>query len=158
MQKDVEREENEVNIQKEIQEFRTVIINIVPSLPLSPAWGLLWRGSEPCGGSSSCRSFGTTCKLEVFKCLKSEIKQGDHTKIAFRVDLVRFWIERINKSTIKLISRRVYGVVGSMASRGRKNLAVRLNGKRLPLKGFWSYFGLFDGATPPLAFIRINKW
>ena len=44
-----------------------------------------------------------------------------------------------------------------MTSRGGKKLVVHLNGKKLPLKDFRSYLGLFEGVTPPTAFERINE-
>jgi DNA topoisomerase-2 len=46
-----------------------------------------------------------------------------------------------------------------MAHKEGKKLNVYLNGKKLPVKDFKSYLGLFDGITPPAAYEKVSdKW
>ena len=66
-------------------------------------------------------------------------------------------MERLDENTIGLLSKRAYFIIGSMTRCGGKTLAVHLNRKKLPLKDFRSYLGLFDGVMPPAAFKRINE-
>jgi len=95
----------------------------------------------------------------VKKCTKSEAKKGDYTKITFKPDLERFRMEKLDVDTIGLLSKRAYDIAGSMASSGGKKLSVHLNGKKLPVKDFKSYLGLFDGITPPAAFEKVDdRW
>ena len=55
-----------------------------------------------------------------------------------------------------ILSKRVYNISGSMASRGGEE-AVHFNGKKLPVKDSRSYLSLFIGVTHPMAFERINE-
>jgi len=96
---------------------------------------------------------------KVKKCSKSEAKKGDYTKITFKPDLERFRMNNLDADTIGLLSKRAYDIAGSMANKEGKKLSVYLNGKKLPVKDFKSYLGLFDGITPPAAFERIDdRW
>eukprot|EP00584_Thalassiosira_punctigera_P019142 CAMPEP_0172572992 /NCGR_PEP_ID=MMETSP1067-20121228/135960_1 /TAXON_ID=265564 ORGANISM="Thalassiosira punctigera, Strain Tpunct2005C2" /NCGR_SAMPLE_ID=MMETSP1067 /ASSEMBLY_ACC=CAM_ASM_000444 /LENGTH=1500 /DNA_ID=CAMNT_0013365583 /DNA_START=62 /DNA_END=4564 /DNA_ORIENTATION=+ len=96
---------------------------------------------------------------KVKKCSKSEQKKGDYTKITFRPDLERFRMESLDADTIALLSKRAYDIAGSMANKDGKKLSVYLNGKKLPVKDFRSYLGLFDGITPPTAFEKVDdRW
>eukprot|EP00579_Thalassiosira_antarctica_P002668 CAMPEP_0201875748 /NCGR_PEP_ID=MMETSP0902-20130614/7629_1 /ASSEMBLY_ACC=CAM_ASM_000551 /TAXON_ID=420261 /ORGANISM="Thalassiosira antarctica, Strain CCMP982" /LENGTH=1508 /DNA_ID=CAMNT_0048402857 /DNA_START=105 /DNA_END=4631 /DNA_ORIENTATION=+ len=93
---------------------------------------------------------------KVKKCTKTEQKKGDYTKITFKPDLERFRMEKLDTDIIGLISKRAYDIAGSMANKEGKKLSVYLNGKKLPVKDFKTYLGLFDGITPPAAFERID--
>ena len=96
---------------------------------------------------------------KVKKATKPEIKKGDYTRITFKPDLERFRMENLDKDTIGLLSKRAYDIAGSMANKEGKKLSVYLNGKKLPVKSFKDYLGMFDGITPPAAFEQIdNRW
>ncbi|KAL7552981.1 hypothetical protein ACHAWF_016218 [Thalassiosira exigua] len=95
----------------------------------------------------------------VKKCGKAEVKKGDYTKITFKPDLKRFRMDCLDADTIALLSKRAYDIAGSMANKEGKRLAVYLNGKKLPVKDFKSYLGLFDGISAPAAFEKVNdRW
>ena len=95
----------------------------------------------------------------VKKATKSEIKKGDYTKITFKPDLARFGMTSLDTDTIGLLSKRAYDIAGSMANKEGKKLSVYLNGKKIPVKDFKTYLGLFDGITPPAAFEKVNdRW
>ena len=93
----------------------------------------------------------------VKKCTKTEVKQGDYTKITFKPDLQRFGMATLDADTISLFSKRAYDIAGSMANKEGKKLSVYLNGTKVPVKDFKSYLGLFDGITPPAAYERIDE-
>ncbi|KAL7543375.1 hypothetical protein ACHAXR_013102 [Thalassiosira sp. AJA248-18] len=95
----------------------------------------------------------------VKKCTKTEQKKGDYTKITFKPDLERFGMKTLDANTIGLLSKRAYDIAGSMANKEGKKLGVFLNGRKVPVKDFKSYLGLFDGITAPTAFEKVDdRW
>lgn len=85
--------------------------------------------------------------------IRTEPKGEDFTRITFHPDLSKFSMEKLDADTVALLSRRAYDVAG--CTRGVK---VYLNGKRLPVKGFKDYVGLFlkdkeDEAGNPLTVV-----
>lgn len=66
--------------------------------------------------------------------------------------LVRFRIEKLNKDTIGLFSKRVCNIAESITSCDGKKLDVHLNGKKLPGKDLKS-----GGVTHPTAFGLIDE-
>uniref|UniRef100_UPI00358E4619 DNA topoisomerase 2-beta n=1 Tax=Myxine glutinosa TaxID=7769 RepID=UPI00358E4619 len=62
----------------------------------------------------------------------------DFTCISFEPDLAKFQMEKLDKDTVALLTRRAYDLAGSC-----KGVKVYLNGKRLPVSGFRSYVDLY---------------
>ncbi|XP_073534084.1 DNA topoisomerase 2-beta isoform X1 [Phyllobates terribilis] len=62
----------------------------------------------------------------------------DYTCITFQPDLSKFNMEKLDKDTVALLTRRAYDVAGSC-----KGVRVMLNGKKLPVNGFRSYVDLY---------------
>ncbi|CAJ0964565.1 unnamed protein product [Ranitomeya imitator] len=62
----------------------------------------------------------------------------DYTCITFQPDLAKFNMEKLDKDTVALLTRRAYDVAGSC-----KGVRVMLNGKKLPINGFRSYVDLY---------------
>ena len=94
---------------------------------------------------------------EVVKCSKFKAKWGVYVKITIRPDLAWFRMEQVDKDTIGLLSKHVYNIDQSMASRRGEKLAMYLNQKNLLVKDLRFYLGLFNGVTPPVAFGRIDE-
>lgn len=94
----------------------------------------------------------------IRKCTAAEIKAGDYVQITFSPDLKRFGMAALDEDTVALLSKRAYDIAGTMASRNGKKLSVSLNGKKLPIKSFKDYLGLFDGLEAPVAFDKSDRW
>jgi len=93
----------------------------------------------------------------VKKCKPREMKEGDYVKISFSPDLARFGMTELDNDTFGLLSKRAYDIAGTMAQSNGKRLSVWLNGKKLPIKSFKDYLGLFDGVDPPIAYLKVRK-
>ncbi|CAG0917454.1 unnamed protein product [Notodromas monacha] len=87
--------------------------------------------------SESKKNFKQTWANNMSKTTEPKVTAfsgKDYTKVTFSPDLVKFKMDRLDKDTVDLLSRRAYDVAG--ASWGVK---VILNGKRIPVKGFKDY-------------------
>lgn len=92
-------------------------------------------------------------------CTAKEMKQGDYVKITFSPDLERFNMNKLDKDTVALLSKRAYDIAGSMANREGKRLSVTLNGKKLPIKSFKDYLNMLEGVNAPVAYEKVNdRW
>lgn len=109
-------------------------------------------------GAKLCNIFSTkfvveTCSSESGKRFKqtwsrnmgkagepivSDFSGKDFTCITFKPDLAKFKMETLDSDTISLLARRAYDVAGAV-----RGIAVYLNGKKLPIKSFRDYVGLY---------------
>ncbi|XP_072268495.1 DNA topoisomerase 2-beta isoform X1 [Pyxicephalus adspersus] len=86
-------------------------------------------------------SFKQTWINNMQKTTEPKIKYfdgDDYTCITFQPDLAKFKMEKLDKDTVALLTRRAYDVAGSC-----KGVKVILNGKKLPVNGFRSYVDLY---------------
>lgn len=58
----------------------------------------------------------------------------DFTCVTFQPDLAKFKMEKLDKDTVALMTRRAYDVAGSV-----KGVKVTLNGKKLPVSPFLDF-------------------
>jgi DNA topoisomerase-2 len=95
----------------------------------------------------------------VRKLDSKEMKQGDYVKITFSPDLARFGMTHLDDDVVGLMSKRAYDIAGTMSPRGGKRLSVSLNGKKLAIKSFKDYLGMFDGINEPVAYAKFgDRW
>ncbi|XP_061700038.1 DNA topoisomerase 2-beta isoform X2 [Syngnathoides biaculeatus] len=86
-------------------------------------------------------SFKQTWQNNMSKSSDPKIKffdGDDFTCVTFQPDLSKFKMEKLDKDTVALLTRRAYDVAGSC-----KGVKVTLNGKKLPVNGFRSYVDLY---------------
>ncbi|KAM8966600.1 DNA topoisomerase 2-beta isoform 2-T2 [Pelodytes ibericus] len=86
-------------------------------------------------------SFKQTWTNNMLKSTDAKIKHfdgDDFTCITFQPDLAKFKMEKLDKDTVALLTRRAYDIAGSC-----KGVKVMLNGKKLPVNGFRSYVDLY---------------
>ncbi|KAM4706361.1 DNA topoisomerase 2-beta [Rhinophrynus dorsalis] len=86
-------------------------------------------------------SFKQTWTNNMLKTTDAKIKYfdgDDYTCITFQPDLAKFKMEKLDKDTVALLTRRAYDVAGSC-----KGVRVLFNGKKLPVNGFRSYVDLY---------------
>ncbi|XP_054619787.1 DNA topoisomerase 2-beta isoform X3 [Dunckerocampus dactyliophorus] len=86
-------------------------------------------------------SFKQTWQNNMSKTSEPKIKffdGEDFTCVTFQPDLSKFKMEKLDKDTVALLTRRAYDVAGSC-----KGVKVTLNGKKLPVNGFRSYVDLY---------------
>ncbi|OCT75872.1 DNA topoisomerase 2-beta isoform X1 [Xenopus laevis] len=86
-------------------------------------------------------SFKQTWTSNMLKTTDPKIKYfdgDDYTCITFQPDLAKFKMEKLDKDTVALLTKRAYDVAGSL-----KGVKVMLNGKKLPVNGFRSYVDLY---------------
>lgn len=86
----------------------------------------------------------------------AEKKKGDYVKITFSPELPRFNMEKLDKDTVGLLSRRAWDIAGTMANSHGRKLVVTLNGKKLPVKSFQDYVKAHQGINNPIAFERVD--
>ena len=83
----------------------------------------------------------------------------DYTCITFKPDLAKFKMSRLDDDTVALLSKRVYDVAGCCNSYKGTRLQVYLNGKKLPVKSFQEYMGLYQGLEECVAWEKIgDRW
>ncbi|EEC47151.1 predicted protein, partial [Phaeodactylum tricornutum CCAP 1055/1] len=93
----------------------------------------------------------------VVKALTAkEMKAADYVKITFSPDLERFKMDRLDEDTVGLLSKRAYDIAGTMSQSSGKKLLVSLNGKKLPIKSFKDFIGVFEGINKPSAFETVR--
>lgn len=61
------------------------------------------------------------------------------TKVTFKPDLAKFNMTHLESDVVALMSKRVMDVAGCLG----KGCKVELNGRRLPIKSFQDYVGLY---------------
>ncbi|KAM8840366.1 DNA topoisomerase 2-beta isoform 2-T2 [Spinachia spinachia] len=86
-------------------------------------------------------SFKQTWQNNMSKASEPKIKffdGDDFTCVTFQPDLSKFQMEKLDKDTVALLTRRAYDVAGSC-----RGVKVTLNGKKLPVTGFRSYVDLY---------------
>ncbi|XP_063778296.1 DNA topoisomerase 2-beta [Pseudophryne corroboree] len=86
-------------------------------------------------------SFKQTWMNNMLKTTEPKIKHfdgDDYTCITFQPDLSKFKMDKLDKDTVALLTRRAYDIAGSC-----KGVRVLLNGKKLPVNGFRSYVDLY---------------
>ncbi|XP_049606373.1 DNA topoisomerase 2-beta isoform X2 [Syngnathus scovelli] len=86
-------------------------------------------------------SFKQTWQNNMSKTSEPKIKffdGDDFTCVAFQPDLSKFKMDKLDRDTVALLTRRAYDVAGSC-----KGVKVTLNGKKLPVNGFRSYVDLY---------------
>ncbi|XP_057683180.1 DNA topoisomerase 2-beta isoform X2 [Corythoichthys intestinalis] len=86
-------------------------------------------------------SFKQTWQYNMSKTSEPKIKffdGDDFTCVTFQPDLSKFKMEKLDRDTVALLTRRAYDVAGSC-----KGVKVTLNGKKLPVNGFRSYVDLY---------------
>lgn len=93
----------------------------------------------------------------VNKLTKAQIKGKDYVKITFSPDLARFKMNKLDESTVALLSKRAYDIAGSMAFNSGKKLTVSLNGEKLAIKSFKEYLGTFSGINPIVAYEKVSR-
>lgn len=86
-------------------------------------------------------------------------KGSDYTCITFKPELARFGMTSLDADTVALLSRRVYDMAGVLG----RNVAVTLNGSRLPISSFADYVAMHKlsdkGEEAPRIAERINdRW
>ncbi|XP_002737286.1 DNA topoisomerase 2-alpha [Saccoglossus kowalevskii] len=109
-------------------------------------------------GAKLCNIFSskftvTTASMEYHKQFKQVWKNNmdkasepaiksfdgkDFTEVSFQPDLSKFKMEKLDKDTVALLTRRAYDIAGI-----NKGVKVYLNGKRLPVKSFKDYVDLY---------------
>lgn len=95
---------------------------------------------ETCS-SDSGKKFKQTWTNNMGKAAEPMIKDfsgKDFTCITFKPDLAKFKMETLDSDTVALLTRRAYDVAGSV-----RGIAVYLNEKKLPIKSFKDYVGLY---------------
>ncbi|XP_078344630.1 DNA topoisomerase 2-alpha-like isoform X1 [Oculina patagonica] len=95
---------------------------------------------ETCSSESGKR-FKQTWSNNMGKAAEPIIKDfsgKDYTCITFKPDLAKFKMESLDSDTVALLTRRAYDVAGST-----RGIGVYLNGKKLPIKSFKDYVGLY---------------
>lgn len=131
-------------------------------------------------GAKLCNIFSTKFTLETSsRDYKSAFKQTwiknmtrdeepkivkstdeDFTKITFSPDLAKFKMKELDDDICHLMARRAYDVAGSS-----KGVAVFLNGKRIPIKGFEDYVQMYtsqfnnEGEPLKIAYEQVgDRW
>ncbi|CAL8363224.1 unnamed protein product [Arctogadus glacialis] len=87
------------------------------------------------------QSFKQTWQNNMTKTAEPKIKHfdsEDFTIVTFQPDLSKFNMEKLDKDTVALLTRRAYDIAGSC-----RGVKVVLNGKKLPVTGFRSYVDLY---------------
>lgn len=95
---------------------------------------------ETCSSESN-KKFKQTWTNNMGKVTEPIVKDfsgKDFTCVTFKPDLAKFKMESLDKDIISLLSRRAYDVAGSV-----RGISVYLNGKKLPIKTFKDYVGLY---------------
>ncbi|XP_042328062.1 DNA topoisomerase 2-beta isoform X1 [Sceloporus undulatus] len=86
-------------------------------------------------------SFKQTWMNNMMKTSEPKIKHfegDDYTCVTFQPDLAKFKMEKLDKDTVALMTRRAYDLAGAC-----KGVKVMFNGKKLPVNGFRSYVDLY---------------
>ncbi|XP_004074154.1 DNA topoisomerase 2-beta [Oryzias latipes] len=86
-------------------------------------------------------SFKQTWQNNMTKTSEPKIRffdGDDFTCVTFQPDLAKFKMEKLDRDTVALMTRRAYDVAGSC-----RGVKVTLNGKKLPVNGFRSYVDLY---------------
>ncbi|KAJ7354850.1 DNA topoisomerase 2-alpha [Desmophyllum pertusum] len=95
---------------------------------------------ETCA-SESGKKFKQTWTNNMSKAAEPIVKDfsgKDFTCITFKPDLAKFKMETLDSDTVSLLARRAYDVAGAV-----RGIGVYLNGKKLPIKTFKDYVGLY---------------
>jgi len=103
------------------------------------------------------RSFKQTWGSNMGQAGEAKIKDyngEDFTRVTFSPDLSKFGMERLDKDTVALLSRRAFDIAATT-----KGVKVFLNGKQLPIKSFKDYVDQFvkgktDDAGNPLKVVH----
>jgi len=84
---------------------------------------------------------------------------SDYTKITFTPDLARFKMDCLDDDTVALLCKRVFDIAGCCNSYAGSRLQVYLNGKKLQVKSFQEYMGLYDSLEPVAAWEKVgDRW
>ncbi|XP_061109573.1 DNA topoisomerase 2-beta isoform X2 [Conger conger] len=86
-------------------------------------------------------SFKQTWQNNMTKASEPRVKffdGEDFTCVTFQPDLSKFKMEKLDRDTLALLTRRAYDIAGSC-----RGVKVMLNGKKLPVTGFRSYVDLY---------------
>lgn len=78
---------------------------------------------------------GTKSEPTIVKCKANE----NWTKVTFCPDLAKFRMSYLEEDVVALMSKRVLDIAGCLG----KTVKVELNGKRLAIKSFVEYVGLY---------------
>jgi DNA topoisomerase-2 len=70
----------------------------------------------------------------------TDAKGDDYTKVTFKPDFAKFGMEGIDDDFEALVKRRVYDLAGTA------NVAVKLNGTRIPIRNFRKYMEMYTKA------------
>ncbi|KAI1831092.1 hypothetical protein DTO006G1_7841 [Penicillium roqueforti] len=70
----------------------------------------------------------------------TDAKGDDYTKVTFKPDFARFGMDGIDDDFEALVKRRVYDLAGTA------NVAVKLNGTRVPIRSFRKYMEMYTKA------------
>ena len=82
----------------------------------------------------------------------------DYTCISFKPDLHRFNMPFMDDDTVALLCKRAYDFAGTSNGAGSR-LNVFLNGKKIDVKSFEQYMGLYQGVEKPIGFERSSdRW
>ncbi|XP_028390602.1 DNA topoisomerase 2-alpha-like isoform X2 [Dendronephthya gigantea] len=87
------------------------------------------------------KHFKQTWKKNMTKTADPKIKEterNDYTSIAYHPDLAKFKMEKLDKDTVALMTKRAYDVAGCV-----RGVNVYLNGKKLPISSFRDYMELY---------------
>ena len=76
----------------------------------------------------------------------------DFTCVTFFPDLIRFKMESLDEDIVSLLCKRVYDIAGTSQGITGAKLTVVLNKKKLDIKSFESYIGMYNGLEEAVAF------
>lgn len=84
-------------------------------------------------------NMGKKSDPNITKC-----KEGENwTKVSFKPDLSKFKMTHLEDDVVALMKKRVVDLAGCLG----KTVKVELNGKRVPVKTFAEYVGLYLNAA-----------
>ncbi|CAG8364500.1 unnamed protein product [Penicillium salamii] len=93
--------------------------------------------------SEQQKKYKQTWTENMTKMGKAKITQSsgtDYTKVTFKPDFAKFGMEGIDDDFEALVKRRVYDLAGTA------NVAVKLNGTRVPIRSFRKYMEMYTKA------------
>eukprot|EP00698_Gefionella_okellyi_P000094 TRINITY_DN1007_c0_g1_i3.p1 TRINITY_DN1007_c0_g1~~TRINITY_DN1007_c0_g1_i3.p1 ORF type:complete len:1456 (-),score=395.08 TRINITY_DN1007_c0_g1_i3:700-4800(-) len=109
---------------------------------------------ETCDGK---QKYVQTWSKNMSKAGTPKITASDdaYTMVSFTPDLARFGMTNLDDDIVSLFTKRVYDIAGC-----NNNLKVYLNGKKLPVKDFKSYIGLYmNDPKMPMVYEKVNdRW
>lgn len=66
-------------------------------------------------------------------------------------------VSSLDEDIVGLLCKRVFDLAGCCNGYAGSRLQVHLNGKKLAIKSFQQYVGMYEGLEPPAAFEKVNE-